>query len=64
MPDERNIWCVTSKGGWAVKREGFSTPLRVYNSRDEAWRAAKQLATQGHGHAFLQELDGKIRDQA
>lgn len=64
MPNNNNVWCVISPNGWAIKREGYSRPLQIFKTRTEAWTAAKRLAVEGQGHAFLQELDGKIHETA
>lgn len=64
MPNEKNVWVVGSKDGWSVKKEGASRASSAHRTQSEAWTEAKRLASECHGDAFLQGLDGKIRDRS
>lgn len=59
--DSVNFWCVATKKGWIVKKEGLSAPIAVYKSKEKAWNAAKQFAKYARGTAYLQGLSGKIQ---
>ncbi|GAO40407.1 hypothetical protein SCH01S_48_00650 [Sphingomonas changbaiensis NBRC 104936] len=63
MANDRNVWVVGSKDGWKVKREGASRASSAHRTQAEAWTEARKLAQQSRGEAFLQGLDGRIRER-
>lgn len=63
MPDSRNIWCLGTKDGWAVRPEGTNKPIRLFRVSDDAWKFAKDKAIETGGQAFRQGLSGRIIDQ-
>jgi len=63
MANDKNVWVVGDKDGWKVKKEGATRHCSAFRTQGEAWSEAKRLARQSNGEAFLQGLDGKIRER-
>jgi len=63
----RVVWHVTPRaedGKWRVKRQGSSKPTRVISKKDEAVRAAKELARgRKRGQVVVHGADGKIAEE-
>lgn len=64
MANNKNVWAVGSKEGWAVKREGASRASSSYRTQTEAWSAAQRMAKESRGDAILQGLSGQIRERS
>jgi len=63
MPNPRNHWTVRHGKEWAVKQEGRTCPLAVFQKQADAWKETVRLARSAKGEAFLQNQSGQIRER-
>lgn len=60
---KRNPHVVKSDNGWAVKKEGTTTPLSNHRTQSAAIKAAIPIAKKIKGEVVIHGTDGKIRDK-
>ena len=64
MANPEDYWAAPHPdGGWQVRREGNEQATERFDTQDEAWERAKELARGTKGEAYLQSEDGTIRER-
>ncbi|WIV18098.1 DUF2188 domain-containing protein [Paenibacillus polygoni] len=59
--EHRNIHVVPSEDGWAVKKEGNEKPEHIYDVKDEAVKAAKEIVSSKNIRLIIHDKQGKIQ---
>lgn len=59
--EHRNIHVVPSEDGWAVKKEGKEKPEHIYDVKDEAVKAAKEIVSSKNIRLIIHDKQGKIQ---
>ena len=57
--NRKDIHVVMRSGRWAVTREGKGAPISLHDRRDDAVRAAKELAHEDGVEVVVFGLDGR-----
>lgn len=64
MANKKNHWVSQREdGNWADKREGNSRASGIYDTQQEAFDAARELAKEEGGEVFIKGTDGQIRER-
>ncbi|MBD7967894.1 DUF2188 domain-containing protein [Paenibacillus gallinarum] len=59
--EHRNIHVVPREDGWAVKKEGIEKPEHIYDVKDEAVKAAKDIVSSKNIRLIIHDKQGKIQ---
>ena len=58
----KRIHVVPGNGGWAVKREGSSSPISQHRTQEKAINAGRPIARREETELVTHRRDGRIRD--
>ena len=61
MAKDLNVHVVPQGEQWAVKEEGASRPQSVFDTQEQAERAARELAQRNQSELLVHGRDGQIR---
>ena len=63
MVKKHKIWVVPHEKGWAVKREGIKKASEVFDTKEKAVAAGRELAKKEKTELVIQGKDGKIQSK-
>ncbi len=56
----KRVHIISSKGGWAIKKQGASKASKVYPDKDSAMGSAQAMREKGHD-VIVHKKDGTIQ---